>query len=967
MGSFIALLTHMKNSLLIILLFTLSLLSIKSFSQDLITQSYSIKEGLLSNEVYDVKQGINGYIWVASSLGLQKFDGRKFTKINLDTIDDDPVVRLYVDYKQRLWGITFTHHLIQIRNDSILIHPQNELLRKLSYAATYSMTMDSNDVMWINNTSNLAEFKVTKDTIIRTQYDYKTEDYYYAYFRKVGNELSIAKGGNQNHSLTIPSRTHKTEDGFYVETSLIDNGYIRFALGQQLDEESSVISIGSKLMLIRNNKIITEFEPMKSQHIVDLYIDHKKRVWVSVIGQGVYVYSDLEKQTKEVFLPKRSISKIYQDRENNYWLALLQGGLVFFESTSSILYETETETPIIGGVEKDGDYFFINNKSIFKLNTKSSQIEKLHTLKNNDYFNTIYTHDNALWLGGNKFYIYENNKMRKFPRTCNGFALMPNNTLAMGCSSTGIAFFNWKTNIMQHNFFQVEQHINDIEYLQDTLWVGTYKGLFYLKENKLVAQHYDFDHHISTLKANNDELWIGTTNHGLFLKSKGHFYEVDNSLKTKGTSIQSIYIENDSITWVITNIGLTKIIYDTEVPYFNFENFFLPDYVANSEITSITKIGDYYWLSSEKGIVRIQQKDINTKVIKPQLTLTRLVHEQQSETDFSSILLPFDHNDIDFYFNAIQFKNKDQLKYIFKIDDVDKGYKTSYNNSCSYYNLPSGNHTFRIRAINANGLFSDEITVRFTIKKHFTKSVWFWLSISLVMLLIAIFWFWRWNRRRKILFTQEKELIKSELKAFKSQMNPHFIFNSMNAIQNLVLSEDTESAYEYLSQFSVLMRSTLNYSQKHKISIQEEINFLNTYLDIETLRFTNKFVYQIETDPKIDTNFLQIPPFLLQPLLENAVIHGLSPKPSSGFLLLKFILLPEYLEIHIKDNGIGRKKSEELNKIRKDHNSTGISNIQDRIYLLNQVSENQISFEIIDLYEDGKAAGTLIKLQFPLT
>jgi LytS/YehU family sensor histidine kinase len=210
----------------------------------------------------------------------------------------------------------------------------------------------------------------------------------------------------------------------------------------------------------------------------------------------------------------------------------------------------------------------------------------------------------------------------------------------------------------------------------------------------------------------------------------------------------------------------------------------------------------------------------------------------------------------------------------------------------------------------------------------------------------------------------EKQVFELEQKALRLQMNPHFIFNSLNAIQNFVLLNDTDKAVNYLAKFSHLMRMILANSTASFITLKDELKALTYYIDLEKLRFDDKFDYVIEKDAEIDEEFVEIPPMLFQPYVENAIIHGFvnSPKPGHLEIFLKRQNQSTLLCI-IQDNGIGREKAIEIReKSGLKRQPRGMTITQERIEIFNKQSKKNFSVRIIDLKnEHGEATGTRVE------
>ncbi|MEO8151165.1 MAG: histidine kinase [Bacteroidia bacterium] len=216
------------------------------------------------------------------------------------------------------------------------------------------------------------------------------------------------------------------------------------------------------------------------------------------------------------------------------------------------------------------------------------------------------------------------------------------------------------------------------------------------------------------------------------------------------------------------------------------------------------------------------------------------------------------------------------------------------------------------------------------------------------------------NRKRKE-YKYRRNIAESEMKALRAQMNPHFMFNSLNAIQQMVLNNDNENAFNYLDTYSKLTRKILENSEKKWITVDDEIKFLELYLSIESLRFQNAFRYEIKVDDRVDIHYDKVPAMIVQPYVENAIRHGLFPKESNQQLLITFNKSgTNHLEITIEDNGVGRKKSSEL-KVEGNHHSMGMSITENRLRLLDDKNENSVLIE--DLTgPDGSAAGTCVRV-----
>jgi sensor histidine kinase YesM len=210
----------------------------------------------------------------------------------------------------------------------------------------------------------------------------------------------------------------------------------------------------------------------------------------------------------------------------------------------------------------------------------------------------------------------------------------------------------------------------------------------------------------------------------------------------------------------------------------------------------------------------------------------------------------------------------------------------------------------------------------------------------------------------------EKQLFDIQQKALRLQMNPHFIFNSLNSIQSYILNNDVDLAVNYLGRFSQLMRLILANSRESVVPLADELEAIRHYLEIEKLRFEDKFTYTIIVDPEIDDEFAGVPPMVIQPYIENAIIHGLVHKPLPGHITIRIKEKNSRMLCIIEDNGIGRAKAAEIKRQSGlNTKSRGMMITKERLEILNRKTDDKFTIKVIDLKDkDGKPAGTRVEL-----
>lgn len=315
---------------------------------------------------------------------------------------------------------------------------------------------------------------------------------------------------------------------------------------------------------------------------------------------------------------------------------------------------------------------------------------------------------------------------------------------------------------------------------------------------------------------------------------------------------------------------------------------------------------------------------------------------------------------ISFHFNLINFPTNRNTNYRYKINDGD----WIQSNQVVLQSMRPGVYEITMECLNKE---NKSISVKYlplTVHPPFWMSPWF-VSSSVILMTLCIISFLRW-RIRKLKGEHEERtrlvITNSELqlRSLQIQMNPHFIFNALSGIQNFIISKKTEESLRYLGDLASIIRTNLENASEEYVSLKNEIEFLEKYADIEKMRFNNSL--KISFINNVRDSDIMIPPMLIQPLIENAVKHGIRAKGHVGSVNVEFDQTGvEILSVIVEDNGIGREAAATL--YNKDHNGRGLKIIRQRLDLLNSLYHtDQNTISIIDLFEDGTPAGTKIIL-----
>lgn len=239
------------------------------------------------------------------------------------------------------------------------------------------------------------------------------------------------------------------------------------------------------------------------------------------------------------------------------------------------------------------------------------------------------------------------------------------------------------------------------------------------------------------------------------------------------------------------------------------------------------------------------------------------------------------------------------------------------------------------------------------------------LIVSNFITILLMFFFTRDRSQQEIAFQQQ--IAKLEAHSLRAHMNPHFIFNALNGVQSVMMLKGEQMANRYLGTFSKLLRFTIEMTNNEMISLKDEIGYLNTYVALQNMRLNDLISFQINVDPKIDINQCFLPTMLLQPLVENAIIHGIIPMKQNGHILLDIERTKNLLTIKVEDNGIGRKKSILLKNESKgtSHKSFANQIMKERIDIFNYLQEIKTNFYMEDVSSSKENTGTRSVLEVP--
>lgn len=474
---------------------------------------------------------------------------------------------------------------------------------------------------------------------------------------------------------------------------------------------------------------------------------------------------------------------------------------------------------------------------------------------------------------------------------------------------------------------------------------------------------------------------IFTTNNGIYihdkLAKKNYHLSSANFLSTNECNKLVIDTQNYFL-WVATPAGLHQIHYQKVNHTMKFKlinRYFKCDGLPSDEVNDVLVSGDSVWVATSKGLSLIfditkTPDTFKVPIYFNSIKLNESLIPASSHYEFAS-----NQNNILVDYSAIYFQRRDRLAtYYTLIRNGDTLSKALTDNTISLVSLESGNYELQIHAYDIDYPYISGSSEKkfFRIKPPYYQTWWFWglITICLVSILSSIIYLLYKRKKEKLEFINskmelEKDLAKFKLEALKAEMNPHFIFNCLNSIKDFILRNESEKSQYYLSRLSQLIRIALYNSKENFISLQNELEFIDIYVELEQLRFNQGFDF-IKDVKNEDLLNAEIPTMMLQPFIENAIRHGkIGQMDKKGKLSITVFEEDHFIVFQIKDNGIGLIESEKIKlNSTNEHKSMAMNIIRDRIAVYNATYGLNMQLKISDIENDEFK--TLIELKYLL-
>jgi len=936
---------------------------------------YNVNDGLPSSEIYDITQDTLGNIWLGTSYGVSRFNGYSFRNFTTnDGLGGNSTILIF-NSSDRIWFLSYDKKLSYSKDGEITettelnqtieadIHPNHQ----------YSISIGKdNSVFFISKDNKL--IKIGKDKRRYTIDSLTKEmDFFHPIF-KYHNGVSLLSSTQRSQS-GEDSFTNAFQENIHI-TPYSQSGYF-------LHHQAQVT--------YKNKAFDADDNPedfLKYHHPKNITIENTRNFWFRKTIDGIVRFTKEQKRiVKRHYLKNKRVTRVLKDRESNYWFCTEGDGLYMVPSLQFNVYNKNRLLPSenVISLEIYDSFLFCgtNNNQLFRMKVEKGSVKEFSQILQNDdkkFLRDIFIDkENSLWLIVSEFmhydfegkhippdYIILNKPYSASPALDGGVLI-----------ATKYGYLKYKNNHLIYDSRQdgFDAHLHEICQLKDsTLFMVGLNGLYRKKDGKIHYYGNDvpvLSRRMAAIKPDGNALWIGSRVDGLMYFNQDTLIRITKEDGLCSNVIRTIYVDREGVCWTGTNEGLSRVIFDRQsLNIRDIKTYTIWDGLPSNKINDIEMQDGSLWIATNKGIASIDPVKLEQKGTVPILTIDSIISGRKFLKTNAELSLKPHQNTLSFYYKAISFKglsNRD-IKYKIKLEGLDREWIRTRNTSIRYTDLAAGDYKFKISAGNVYNNFTQKASsVSFTVEKHYTKTWWFASLIILFSLvaIIAITYFIMNEKSRRE--ENKRKMIQSEQKALRSQMNPHFIFNSLNSIQDFMLQRKEEEVDSYLSDFSTLMRNILEFSKENFIWLSEELKTLEIYLNLEKLRFDNRFIYEFNIEEEIEPSSIKIPPMILQPYLENAIHHGLMHKEGPGHIWLNISRVePQRLCISIVDDGVGRKLAAEIESRKLKRKPMGMKNIEERVNLMNKVYKTDISLLIEDLYKNNDIpSGTRVNIYFP--
>ena len=976
-------------------------------SQEYVIQRLTVNDGLPSDRVNCVYEDSFGYLWVGTSNGLGRYDGKRFTNYGFsEGLPYLQINTIFEDSRHRLW-VGATKGIVQLQGNKFTTSKTDNTE---GYTWTFGFKESPTGSVWALTNKGIYEFNDSIWNRILVYPGYEQ--------RACRGLITLPSGELFNYGNLLVKKNKEGEWAIIAKSGdLTDYGYFN---SMQEHDGRVYVSVYNKLYRIENDSLKLIIDNIPASQNFSYYVNAADRCFLTIEGKGLYVYqlSGTTVQYPFFYTSYRSnrLFNIYPDKHNNLWM-LSYEGLLKIQPKSFTDYQVEMFKEPVRQIR--------NVVSLYNDLLISSSLSGFHILHNNSLKSTPlpsfytdsfqYNHDmidgyaddyeNGTWLmtrmlkllyvRQNRLYDYTGLIHRKTREPSYDIAVHPITGKIFLCSDSALITGD-KNKMEVYHDADGKTFDKPISILFTEEGVGIvnvfFKGIYFItRDNKIVKAPPELDiidERVSgwIYQGIKGLIWIRNSGRGLVCFRVNDSYQVTDVQQfttaegLPSNDVLDIATDKQQRLWVCSSNGLAVMTYKSKQDTWDIYNVSKQlglnfDSWVDGRM-AVDTLG-HIWLSTIDNLVRIYPEKIHLQKEIPRIVIEKVLLDMKetnwdnyADSVYSYFRLPYkpvfnyQQNSLGIQFNGTNLSDASAQEYSYMLEPLDTAWSPgSQNNFVSLLKLVPGNYVFKVKAKVRGNEWSEPTSFTFSIERPFWEKWWFRL------LLIALAsWLVIYIYRRRIKAVQQEvnvqnQLNELEIKALKAQMNPHFIYNALNSIQSLIVDEKKSEAINYVGTFSRLLRRVLEHTNSNVVTLEKELETLRLYIQLESLRLNMDLEYNLVIDEELMTENEKVPPLILQPFVENALWHGLSRKKGEKKLDVSVAQNQDYLVFVINDNGIGRSKAAAFKKESSSeiYASRGIEITIKRLIEFNRSKNSPVEYhDLFDSNED--AAGTQVSI-----
>jgi len=981
-------------------LLTFILTGLTCCCQELSYRQFTVKDGLPGAIVYQSLQDRNGFIWFATNQGVSRFDGRNFRNFSKeDGLPDNDIVKLYLDRYNNVWFISLMGIPSVFYHDSIIrIGSCTGVISICEDGLTDSIIMVrvvGGDHGYYRSINRPGQWKFVLYTC-----DIWTHNDFFVLRASAPEKINVyfsGIGGDSIQKLVVKSLD---KAGCYNFRALTGHTWLAFGWPQFSSissDQKGVFFIGTDSLYYSD---IRQFRPLlclkdlglnesENNDFNSLFSENDSTLWICTRNRGLLriLHPLRPDRIIQSYFQRSFCTSLIKDREGGYWITTHSDGVYYLPNLSfysvsgfpdlaaqSVLCMRALDSRKVAAGFSDGNVLVVDHHLL-----NSSILPGLVAQKKNNRIMGIGrwgTRELLLGTDGGLYRVQKNGDRRRIlDLAVKEFYNSSDSTIVVA-TKDGVflttADGQFKNKIMLNRATCVAGWNETFYY-----W-GSLQGLYLTTGDSTtnlgekipslagVINHIDI--------APDSSVWV-STGQGIVILRAGKPSQLTREQGLPSNLCKHVSF-SDSTCWVSTDKGICRIDYRWDHGRLGYtpSNITEEDGLTANDVNQTVAGGNYIWAATARGISFFSKGYVSHSPLLPLINITRIVAGDSALALKDTLLLGPKKTRLLIELAGISFRSGKEISYEYRLQGLDSSWRHITNSSIEFPALPFGTYTLEVRAIDRWGKRSGRPRMIFI--RHsppFWLATWFILSSYLLMALAAgagVYIFHRYMRQKREKDDQlTKRMQDLEMMALRAQMNPHFIFNCLSSIQYHIMNADVKNASAYLHKFSTLIRQTLQNSTATMILLRDEIKLLQLYLDLEKLRLGDRMEYRIDLSPELDPDNQMIPPMIVQPYVENAVKHGISPlQDIKGILLVGFTKVDNCICCTIEDNGPGMDAAGNKSYGEEGHQSMGRSITEKRVTTLNALQKEKIHILITDKRSSGyPASGTLIQLFFPIS